>query len=335
MKREGPPFAAAALLLASSAAGLGLAEGGARVWEWSNGYQYYSRSAMRPVSYSLSLFRDSVEFGYEPVPHMMGHNALGFHNPDHPPRKRPGVFRVMLAGDSLAGNYGDALREEIARLMPPGRELELWNLGVGGYNLSQYARRLRRRGLQYEPDLVVLFHCLNDLDQGVPVLLKRRDRFEEARGLRQTRLLALPGATWLWRRSALYRVAALTALDPKGRAQPPLPEREEHARRELAQVLEDCRRAGAPVVSVLFPLLMPEKAYKHGWQQEGRAMFPGVLRAAGIPYLDLQPLIPEHARIPLRETPGDYIHMSRDASRPYMRLVAGWLKERTLLPQAR
>ena len=146
-----------------------LAEAAARLWERTQGWCYYSPYNVGPVRRGLAVYRDSYEFGYEPTPNFDGHNSLGFKNDDYPPLKRRGVFRVMLAGDSLAEAYGDVLRLELERLMPPGHTLELWNIGVGGYNLSQYVRRLRRRGMRYEPDLVILFHCLNDLDYGVPV----------------------------------------------------------------------------------------------------------------------------------------------------------------------
>lgn len=328
----GPPFAAAALVLGGALAGLALAEGGARLWERMEGWRYHKPFNVGPLDRGLRLYRASFEYGYEPIPFTDGHNALGFRNPDYPPRKRPGTLRVLLAGDSLAEAYGEPLLDEL-RARFPGREVELWNAAVGGYNLSQYVRRAMRKGLPYEPDLVLLFHCLNDADQGVPVILKLPDRFVGAGWVQQPRHFDLPGAALLWNRSALYRLGALTTLRLRARAGglPPLPTQEAQMRSELAALLAESRRRGIPAASVLFPLLMPEAEYEKGWQREGRELFPRVLDGAGLPWLDLGPLTPERERRRLRTEPGDYIHMSTQASRPYMAKVARWLDERGLL----
>ncbi len=333
-KAAGKPLKAAALFLAACLLGLALAEGGARAWEKAKGWTYYHTFNVGPIKRGLELYRASYEYGYEPTPLVDGHNALGFRSPDYPARKRPGVFRVLLAGDSLGEVYGEILRQELVRILPE-REVEVWNASVGGYNMTQYVRRAAALGMPYEPDLVVLFHCLNDADQGVPVILKMPDRFVAAGWVQQPSHFDLPGASLLWNRSAFYRIAALTAMRRRAarRGLTPLPQAEDQARRELASLLALAQGRGVPVASVVFPLLMPEAEYKRGWQQEGRVMFPRVLASLGIPFLDLARHTPDRARVALRSTPDDYIHMSSAGSRPFMAVVARWLKTSGLLPR--
>jgi hypothetical protein len=45
------------------------------------------------------------------------------------------------------------------RLVSQGRDLEILNFGVGGYDTLQEVSLLEIRGLKYHPDLVVVAYC--------------------------------------------------------------------------------------------------------------------------------------------------------------------------------
>jgi lysophospholipase L1-like esterase len=49
------------------------------------------------------------------------------------------------------------------RLFSTGRNVEVLNFGVGGYDTLQEVASLEIRGLKYHPDLVVVAYCLNDI----------------------------------------------------------------------------------------------------------------------------------------------------------------------------
>jgi lysophospholipase L1-like esterase len=71
-------------------------------------------------------------------------------------------------GDSITfGNdlpYEDTFSFQLQqRLFAEGRELEVLNFGVGGYDTLQEVASLEIRGLKYHPDLVVVAYCLNDV----------------------------------------------------------------------------------------------------------------------------------------------------------------------------
>lgn len=91
--------------------------------------------------------------------------------------KPPGVFRILLLGDSQAFGWGvdeaDTLGAQLAAsLRGTGEvEIEVVNAGVPGYNAAQESAWLRARGLAYEPDCVVVLYIANDL--GLPTFLLR------------------------------------------------------------------------------------------------------------------------------------------------------------------
>lgn len=122
--------------------------------------------------------------GYEPVPHYDHHggldsfhdyvgrsNSLGFRDRERAVEKPPGVFRILVLGDSIAA--GQAVREAAdvfparleAGLAAAGVAAEVINFAVTGYDTRQEVALLEDRGLRFAPDLVLLAYCLNDTRQ--------------------------------------------------------------------------------------------------------------------------------------------------------------------------
>ena len=85
--------------------------------------------------------------------------------------KPEGVRRVAF-GDSIAFGYWVAEEDTLARQLESvlgevrgdGPAVEVLGFGVPGYNLEQEIETLRSRALLFEPDVVVLAFCLNDLE---------------------------------------------------------------------------------------------------------------------------------------------------------------------------
>jgi lysophospholipase L1-like esterase len=168
--------------------------------------------------------------GYEMVPHLARQgtaidqyhfasrsNSLGFRDREHPLRKRPGTYRILVLGDSIAqGMLVDddrsifpAVLEE--RLRARGVAAEVLNFSVTGYNTMQEVETLKHRGLDYEPDLVLLAYCLNDterVDGGLMQALEERERSSGRRRLNAARL-----NPW-FARSALYRLVCTRVFPP-------------------------------------------------------------------------------------------------------------------------
>ncbi|MFA6450133.1 MAG: hypothetical protein WCX65_11720 [bacterium] len=96
------------------------------------------------------------------------HNSLGYRGPEISSRKKPGVFRVIVAGDSFV--YGTALREKDSlpaqlerELKKDGIRAEVINAGVPGYNIGQNMASVRKAA-NLEPDVIALSFIYNDLE---------------------------------------------------------------------------------------------------------------------------------------------------------------------------
>lgn len=160
-----------------------------------------SGTAPEVVAVRAGRFRLSPnpKIGYEPVPNFEHHgkldsfydyrgrsNSLGFRDVEHPVAKQPGVLRILVLGDSVAAGQGVARFEDTfpplleENLRRGGLPAEVLSFAVTGYNTQQEVETLADKGLAYEPDLVLLAYCLNDVkrsDGGVlPGLLERERR---------------------------------------------------------------------------------------------------------------------------------------------------------------
>ena len=170
---------------------------------------------------SVGRFRLSAnpELVYEPIPNFEFEgevryfyefrgisNGLGFRDRDHDVTKPPGVYRILVLGDSIAmglrtDDTDDIFPSALERsLRATGRNVEVLNFGVSGYNTQQEVAMLADRGLAFDPDLVVLQYCLNDrahVDGGITQTLRR----QESRSGIVDRALTSPHLY----RSAIYR----------------------------------------------------------------------------------------------------------------------------------
>jgi lysophospholipase L1-like esterase len=144
---------------------------------------------------------DSAVLLYEPKPGSGDVNAYGVRDLPFDVAKRPGVFRIVVLGDSIAFGFcndGEALPiestfakvlERNLRMRFRTRDIEVLNLAVSGYDTVQEAEFLARKGLALDPDLVLVSYCLNDAWQasaeriafersGLAKLMGRSDAFQ-------------------------------------------------------------------------------------------------------------------------------------------------------------
>lgn len=94
-------------------------------------------------------------------------NAHGQRDRERSIRKPAGVTRVLLLGDSVVEGYGlkesDTLSYQLESLYTDG-STEVLNFGVSAYCTRAEVELLEVKGLQFDPDVVVLVFVENDFD---------------------------------------------------------------------------------------------------------------------------------------------------------------------------
>jgi lysophospholipase L1-like esterase len=97
-------------------------------------------------------------------------DSLGFRGREVDLPKPPGRLRIVIIGDSVTLGWGvndadtfPAQAEAILRERFPGRDLEVINLGVGGYDTRQEVTLLERNVARLDPDVVLVGFYSNDV----------------------------------------------------------------------------------------------------------------------------------------------------------------------------
>jgi hypothetical protein len=188
-------------------------------------------------------------------------NRLGFRDGDFPLRKPPGVYRIVVVGDSFTAAMGIAeeerYTERIEAALAARGPVEVLQFANPGAELDDHVETLRA-ALAVDPDFVLLQWYVNDFEigkQGQP---------------RPRHLAPWPGLhRALFARSALYsvldqqwawmqvRLGLLPSYEGYLRARfgDPRSEGSRRAAAELRAFFELARGAGVPVAAVLFPHL--------------------------------------------------------------------------------
>lgn len=97
-------------------------------------------------------------------------NSKGLRGPECPYDKPEGEFRILVLGDSFVEGYFVSLEdlfiqrlEDALNARGDGRRYRVINGGTGGYSTDQELLFFQNEGRKYEPDLVLLVVCCNDM----------------------------------------------------------------------------------------------------------------------------------------------------------------------------
>ncbi len=252
------------------------------------------------------------KIGFEPVPGLRyegedlsfydyqgASNRLGYRDRDHEIAKPPGVWRIVVLGDSIAAGlrverFEDTFPAILERLLrEQGVNAEVINLAVSGYNTQQEVETLADKGLRYRPDLVLVAYSLTDRERVDGDILKTLLEAEREKGggsAARTHPLLL--------RSALYRFVRYRVLPPR-----PAAASDAEVQRSTDLISGDtvaeyfgvlgrlARREGFRVVVAVFPRIVHNFA-RYRFMAQHRYV-RGLSAAHGFVHLDL---LPELAR---------------------------------------
>lgn len=183
--------------------------------------------------------------------HEYRHNSLGTLGPEFEPDKPPDRLRLFTLGGSTSyfEDYPRKLEEVLNRAPRRGdKSVEAINLAVPGYTARASHLRLLRY-LKYQPDLVLYYEAINDVQYGPadePGAVLRPDWESRSSWLNKTYLV-------FFGRRVLKSLFQDTGpphdpLTPEVRAQKNL----ERFETFLERILDECQARGVPVVLSTF-----------------------------------------------------------------------------------
>lgn len=117
---------------------------------------------------------DNPKLQYELKPNREGYlfgkwvkiNSLGLRDHEYLPKKPEGIHRIGVLGDSITFGTGVELNYSYPKLLEKKlkNNIQVINFGVPGYTGSQEYVVLKEKVINYEPDLIIIGHFLNDGD---------------------------------------------------------------------------------------------------------------------------------------------------------------------------
>lgn len=277
-----------------------------------------------------ACYRKSLTLGYEPVPGRCGFNDLGM-AAEHPRQKTRRTFRVLLLGDSLSERqrWVDLARLELAA-RAPGRQVEIWNSGVTGYDTCAELRVLQEKGWSTNPDLVLVQLCVNDFFQTSSILPLAHGRVSFHVGHRS---MELPG--WVLTSHLLTWLAIHVGLPDEGRADGRAGTAS--VERCLARMQQEAAARHTPLALLVFPVLRSDG---DGAATAAETTYLKLEREAGaicqrlrLPCFKLRPGLQRAGSLSgLRQRPDDLWHIRAQAQDAVGRLVADHVWRRFLSP---
>lgn len=279
--------------------------------------RYQPPDAIGKTGISPGPFRPSPVLGYEFIPNARPGetiiNSYGLVGREYKFKKERGVYRILLFGDSIAAQDWTRkyLEEKLnnAGAYASKYRFEIWNAGVPGYDIRRYALYLKYRGVNYSPDMAMVFLCLNDFEPNTFVYYKDEKgvvRFDFA-------FTELPRTyffnPFLARHSYLYRfiIVKLETYLAGRKISAQLPLEEENGRFYLDMINDICQRNNISLFCVIFPYLKELGQYDNIQARQYEIMRK-VLKESGISYIDLHGYLSQKSIRSLRQDQDDDIH---------------------------
>lgn len=262
-----------------------------------------------------STFRSSPILGYERIPNSAPEvNSYGMIGKEYPLRKTKDVFRILVLGDSITQfDFYVRILENLLNNANLSYTFELWNAGVTGYEVNQYANYLKFRGIHYNPDMILIGFCLNDFNIfGTLITYKNAKGFRGYYYSGNEFSRRIPIDNVLFTHSYLYRFIILSVdkVFAKFNQDYYINERIKTGETFLREIKNITLSRKIKLLAAVFPYLKPIDEYMDYQKEEYENMIR-VLKGLDIDYIDLREAFPDGDEIKsLRIVDTDYIHPS-------------------------
>lgn len=128
-------------------------------------------SRVQPHPYLAYAGRPDFKLRKPSPPLEVVHNSMGFAGPETTWEKPADVYRIVCLGGSSTYGIGPSSTfknwpvqlEQQLNASGLARRVEVINLGLQGYSTFESEINLALRGVELRPDLVVVYHTINDL----------------------------------------------------------------------------------------------------------------------------------------------------------------------------
>lgn len=220
-------------------------------------------------------------------------NSVGLRDIEHKVEKDSGTFRIVCLGDSFTEGVGAAVEYSYVqqlqtKLNEPGtKKYEIINGGVSGADPVFAYILLKKRLLQFKPDLVLL--AINDTDIEDLIIRGGMERFQPDN---QLQFAPRPFGEWLFSYSHIARGIMLTflnydwyALTPKTRAK-----REHKATEDLQKVILELQQLAEKENFKLATFYHPTNEWailRNKYKYKGFHSIGQFIRSKEIPFFDI------------------------------------------------
>jgi len=219
-------------------------------------------------------------------------NSKGLRDDEFSTQKPSGVYRILVLGDSITFGWGVRVEETYVQQLEhllnasfPFRRFEVINAGVPAYDTGRELAFLKKEGLSYEPDLVIVGFWWNDLYPTVFANEKEKSNFFRDAQIRE--MLRHSAFLTLLKIKLIDRIQPIrfgvfdhsTLLHSEGNNN--LEQRWARlVRPRLDELVDVARQAGSDVMVVEFPALLTEQpldtlpelhTWMEKWGEENRA----------------------------------------------------------------
>lgn len=127
-----------------------------------------------PILFTRGLYQYDPDLGFRVRPYVLNSNQFGFNDRDYSAIKDPGTYRMVILSDSFnwaggrEGNCTAILEQKFVQHYGK-HQVDVINVGYPGTHTGEQLEILKKYGLTYQPDLVILgFFAGNDFVDADP-----------------------------------------------------------------------------------------------------------------------------------------------------------------------
>jgi lysophospholipase L1-like esterase len=214
-------------------------------------------------------------------------NSMGFRDREYTIDRPENTRRILVLGDSHTLGWGVALEDLFSKVLERQLDLteepyEVMNLGAGNYNSTMEVELFKWKGLDLDPDMVILMYFINDTEpvprpkSAVSYAILKQSYFCSFLFDRLVRLRSrfMSGSDWSSYYESLYS--------------PENARNRESNRESIRELVALCDQNGIELLIANLPELHGLKAYPFTYATD---YIRAIAEEGGVPFVDLRPAL--------------------------------------------